>query len=307
MDERQSQIREGAGLEESRINTDFVEFLKKWGPRFLTLVIVVSAVWLFFRFRAEQRDTRIQQGFAELQNLQVGGVASPESLLQVAAQYEGVRGVPHIARLAAADAYLDAVRRGLEPGSLVQVGGVVNDEDILDEQGRANYLDRAAEQYQRVYENTKDDADARLHTLGALFGLASVAESRADADDARRWYEIARETANGSGFPEFAAAVDTRLADLDEAIEMVSFLSDEDLPPIPGELPPMEPTETPTSESPASESSANDAIEQEPPADPTTDPTNDPANEPSTSPAAEPGTTPKAPPAATPSEPPAGG
>lgn len=306
MDERQSQIREGAGLEESRINTDFVDFLKKWGPRFLTLVIVVSAIWLFFRFRTEQRDTRLQQGFNELQSLQTGGTASPESLLQVAETYEGVRGVPHIARLAAADTFLDSVRRGLEPGTLVQMGGVVDEADVLDEQSRAAYLDRAGALYQRVYDDTRNNDDARLHTLGALFGMASVAESRADGDEARRWYETAQTMAIESGFVEFADAAESRLADLDEAMEMVLLLSDEDLPTIPGELPPVDPNQFDPNQLDPNQFDPSQVIQlpDDLPAGPT-EPETDPAEaDPATDPANADGDAPQSDPAA---EPPAGG
>ncbi len=46
MDERQQQIKSGAGLEESRINEDFKDFLEKWG---FWLLLAVGVLWLLRR------------------------------------------------------------------------------------------------------------------------------------------------------------------------------------------------------------------------------------------------------------------
>ena len=38
MEERQTQIREGAGLEESKLNVEFIDWLQRWSTPILLLV-----------------------------------------------------------------------------------------------------------------------------------------------------------------------------------------------------------------------------------------------------------------------------
>lgn len=293
MDERQTKIREGAGLEESRINTDFVDFLKKWGPRLLTVLILVSAVWLVLRYRTQQQDQQVTLAFEQLRAASAMQPASPESLMAIAEQFAGVRGVPHIARLEAADAYLDAVRRGIVPGALMQPGGVVDEADLLDEQGRAENLAAAASLYETVYNATRNDSDFVQHAIGAAFGLAAVAESRAQSDEATKWYEAARDLAQASGMIELAEAATKRLADVDEAISSIVLLSNRDLPEVPGEapvpamppmpvMPPMQDLpelsapQTPVDDGPA----GPEPMPEQPTSDPASDPAADPASDP---------------------------
>jgi hypothetical protein len=42
MDERQTQIRERAGLEEARYNQDFIEFLRRFGTPILMVAAVIA-------------------------------------------------------------------------------------------------------------------------------------------------------------------------------------------------------------------------------------------------------------------------
>lgn len=289
MDERQTKIREGAGLEESRINTEFVDFLKKWGPRLLTVLILVSAVWLALRYRSQQQDQQVAAAFEQLRAASAMQPASPESLIAIAEQFSGVRGVPHMARLEAADAYLDAVRRGMVPGALMQPGGTVDEADLLDEQGRAENLAAAGSLYETVYNATRSNADMAQHAIGAAFGLAAVAESRANAGEARRWYEAARVLAQASGMVELAEAATARMADVDEAISAIVLLSSADLPEVPGEAPlPTLPPETVAPELSAPDTPAEtgpagpEPLPQQPASEPTGDaPTSDqPASDP---------------------------
>ena len=46
LDRRTRQITEGAGLEESRLNQDFVEFLKKWSTPLLLVIVAAVAAYV---------------------------------------------------------------------------------------------------------------------------------------------------------------------------------------------------------------------------------------------------------------------
>ncbi len=41
MDERQEQVQVGAGLQESRLNTDLINWLNKWGSHILSVVALI--------------------------------------------------------------------------------------------------------------------------------------------------------------------------------------------------------------------------------------------------------------------------
>lgn len=66
MDDRQQQVQVGAGLQESRLNTDFIDFLKKYGTYglYAMLAVVLSYVgWQ--RWTMHKNNTR-DQAFADL-------------------------------------------------------------------------------------------------------------------------------------------------------------------------------------------------------------------------------------------------
>src|SRR5690606_15713326 len=77
MDDRQRQIKEGAGLEESRINKDFLDWLLKWGP---VLVLVAAGIILAMRgvqFLEDRRVARVNEGFSELERVSEGVTVNP--------------------------------------------------------------------------------------------------------------------------------------------------------------------------------------------------------------------------------------
>ena len=129
MDERQTKIREAAGLDESRLNTEFVEFLRKWGPIALGVLAVAALAFVGRNYLREQSVIRTDSAFLELESAQREG--NPDVLLRVADTYAGERGVPHLARLQAADVLFQSARAGVSPrvraGAGLSGGGVVED------------------------------------------------------------------------------------------------------------------------------------------------------------------------------------
>ena len=55
MDERQQQIKAGAGLEESRINQDLIDFLQKWGSWILMALAVAALAYAGLQWLERQR------------------------------------------------------------------------------------------------------------------------------------------------------------------------------------------------------------------------------------------------------------
>src|SRR5438874_2058363 len=104
MDERQSQIRERAGLEESRLNEDFIEFLRKWGTPALMVLAIVAVGYLGLNKYKKARDEKIDKAFFDYEQVSGSNNPSPQSLTATAEEHEGVKAVSMLARRDAADA-----------------------------------------------------------------------------------------------------------------------------------------------------------------------------------------------------------
>jgi hypothetical protein len=232
VDERQTQIREGAGLDESRLNVEFIDLLKKWNLPVLVLVAAAAATYAGWHWFRRAQIARVDQAFAELEAARLSG--SPDALTGVAQQYAGVRGVGLLARLDAADAYLRSVRLGVRPGASIGFDGVVAPEDVLTPELRDAYLARAAELYQRVVDEAAGVPGRALHAMSALFGLAAVAEARQDWAAARAHYERAGALAAGAGYGSSVEPLRTaRIASLPDLASPGELFERDDLPPLP--------------------------------------------------------------------------
>jgi tetratricopeptide (TPR) repeat protein len=231
MDERQAQIRERAGLEESLLNVEFIQWLQKWGSWILMAAALAAAiVWARQKWEVTTK-ARMDRAFFEYEQARGrGGNPSPDALTAVATEYEGVGAVADLARLAAADAYLDAVRRGIKVGASVKSdptgrtsGELENPEDALSEQDRADYLNRAADLYEAVRLRCANNPDRVILTLNALYGLAAVDESRGDLDAARSRYQQIVSVAETAGFDLHARIATSRIERLDSLREVPSL------------------------------------------------------------------------------------
>ena len=116
MDERQQRIKEGAGLDESRLNQDFIEILRKWS----TPVLLVLAIIAFSFYGVQQWNKlkvgKVNDAFAALETVRASGASLPSQFTLVSDAHSGVRSVALMANLDAADAYLRAVISGIMPG-----------------------------------------------------------------------------------------------------------------------------------------------------------------------------------------------
>lgn len=257
MDERQSQIKEGAGLDESRLNTDFVDFLKKWStPALLVVAAIVVGMFALRKFE-ERREAHIDAAFAQYEaaaspqptgdpdtaQLTSWVAVSPFTLQGVADEYSDVRGARWLARLAAADTYLTAVRAGVTLGATVRADGTVAEpeQDLLTPEGRDDYLEQARSLYRSVLQDTENDEGATLHTLRALFGIAAVQESDGELEGAEETLNRAATLAAARGFPTLARLAEGRISTLDQLADPVTLVARDVLPELPWEQEPEAP------------------------------------------------------------------
>ncbi|MDX2132793.1 MAG: hypothetical protein SFY69_12155 [Planctomycetota bacterium] len=279
MDERQAQIRERAGLEESRLNVEFIDWLRKWGTPLLFLAAAASAVvWAKNYFERSGKE-KVDRAFIELHQASGQGNPNPDALAAVAAEYDGVRAVGLLARLEAADAYLRAVARGLKVGAVITLdaqgnptGELQNADDVLTDADREQYLARAGTLYAEVYERAKNEPARVLLALNAMYGMAAVHESRGELEDARRWYEQIADLTKDGTYSMHAAVALRRITSMDRLKEPLVLPTRAQVPtppqpqavtppvpvtvpppvlPAPSEPAPTEPAPSPTEPGPA--------------------------------------------------------
>jgi hypothetical protein len=234
MDKRQTQIREQAGLTESRLNLEFVDFIKEWGGRLGMVLVVASLAWFAWTRWTQHKTGKVNEAFAQLAAVSAATNANPEALKRVADEYDEVRGVSSMARLYAADAYLRAVRGGMVTGAdLSPDGSLIKPEDALTADGRTTYLAEAESLYQTVVAELTGVPEKSLLRLNALFGLAAVNESRGELDKAKSRYEEIIAAADKTTFQSHAQIAKERIASLSKFAEAPVLFTRADLPPLP--------------------------------------------------------------------------
>jgi tetratricopeptide (TPR) repeat protein len=234
MDERQQQIRQGAGLEESRLNLEFIDWLRRWSTPFLLVIALAALGYVVYQRVQQSREQRIDHAFVELEAAISTAAPNPRALEDIARTYRGIRGVPHVARLAAGDQYLRAARIGLAPGAMLQPDGTVDEADLLNEEQRTRYLSEAERLYRDVLADTQADDTKAIHAMSAAYGLAAIAETRGDLDEARRHYERILSMSELAGYPQHTAVARQRMERLPELAERERLYAAAELPPLPG-------------------------------------------------------------------------
>jgi tetratricopeptide (TPR) repeat protein len=262
VEDRHTEITEGAGLEESRLNEEFIEWLRQWSTPLLVFFAVLALGFFGMRKLEQAKIDKVNRAFQEMELAAAGPNPSPESLKQVAEEFGKIRAVPHLSRLKAADIYLQAVRSGLRVGvvydptnpeqsDLNEDGTVKDPEFLLTDEDRASYLSEAESLYRRVAEDTDGEKFGVWHAIPAHYGLATVAECRGDFDEARRQYQRVIELDKSAGGKDQAEIAQHRIDTLDEIQNVPPLYSMTELPPLP------EPPAPPTAETPGGEGDAS--------------------------------------------------
>ena len=231
---RLGELKEGAGLEDSRINQDFVDFIRKWSTPLLMVAAAIAIGYFLYNKRIEARQAHIDEAFTQYNQSANTFSPSPDALRRIAEDYDDVKGVSVMARIAAADEYLRSVQRGIRPGSPLdpQSGEPENEEDYLNDAGRDQLLGEAEAMYRAVWNDTQGNPAMAIHTLSALYGLAAVSESRMDVDAAKNALDQAMALAEDRGFIEHVALTRQRIEGLPR-LTRVSLPKKADLPPEP--------------------------------------------------------------------------
>ena len=202
MDRDRLQQVQQSDLSESRVNQEFVDWLKTKGPNWLLVVLVAICGFLFIQ-QWKQRNISYTdtawQAFTEAD--------SPLSLIDVAEEYPDVGTLASLARLSAARIYLEAVRQA-QP-----VQAILNRENtaaLIDDAGTAPFTEELRDDYLRQADQLFEtilsdpaiasagaDSAALLYAINALNGRGSVAESRGDAQSAADFFNQAADKADG--------------------------------------------------------------------------------------------------------------
>lgn len=243
MEERQTKITEGAGLEESRLNREFIDWLSRWSTPILLLVIVVAGGYILYQRIQQGRLETLNQAFIEFEAAAGTASPNPRALEDIAQTYRGIRSVPHLANLAAADEYLRAARLGAAPGAQIMPDGTIAAADQLTEEQRNRYLADAERLYTSTFQATEADSTKALIAISAAYGIAAVREFQGRIDDARAQYERIAALADRTGYASHITLARQRIENLSRIAERPRLFAAAELPalPTPPQPPPPDP------------------------------------------------------------------
>jgi tetratricopeptide (TPR) repeat protein len=221
MDERLKDVHR-PDMTESKVNEEFVDWLKTKGPNWLLAILLAICVYFVVLNLQQRKATKENAAWAELTQASQSGL--PGSLEDVAEKYPKIDQVANVARLQAAQQLMLAVQSGLMVGAEVQVGQPVNMEaEGLSEEERERYLDRAEALYEAILESDAGSRGETIHVVGALNGLGAVAESRGDGEQAAEWYRRAAERA-GDFYPRLQEQALARAESVEEVLSGPSLM-----------------------------------------------------------------------------------
>lgn len=187
-------------LTESRINQDFLDWLKTSGVTWLLVIMVGLVVYMGFVRWNQSRMNYRTEAWRELYTANL-----PSALEEVAEKYEDVDAVSDIARLQAAEELMRAVQTGKMLGAAIDPAdpnAQSQAPDLTDEE-RTRYLERADRLFADVAARDDGSTGKTLLVVTALTGRAVVAESRGDMEQAKQLYTQAAQRA-GNKFPQLA-------------------------------------------------------------------------------------------------------
>ncbi len=143
----QTKLESGAGLQDSRLNEDFLNWLNKWGPRILYGVLAVVLVYVGLQWFGRYQERITDQAFAEL----TAALESqdPQLLLTVAAAHPDRAAIEELARLQLGRIYvatgIERAAPNAEPGA----------EPLTDDEVAGQFR-LAIEQFRLVLDDTRD-------------------------------------------------------------------------------------------------------------------------------------------------------
>ncbi len=224
----QGQLVEGAGQLESRLNEEFIEWLKKWGGYVLMGVAAVAGLYAGYQYL--EREKAKASDAAWISFNAAAQAQRPESLVQVAGEAATGTAVELASSLVAADIHLAAARTGIPVGERLGPDGKLPEgKPLLTDEQRASERDKAEGLYKRALSASNDSFGQSAMVISALTGLASVAEDRGKADEAKQFYQQAIDRATKAKFDDLVKALQTRKESV-EKLAAPTLLSSAQLP-----------------------------------------------------------------------------
>lgn len=215
----------GAGLQESRLNTELIAFLKKYGNRALLVLLVVVLAYVGLSRYQEWQVARAERAFLDYEAARATG--DPTGLVRVAEEHGGIRSVASLARLEAATRLIASARTGLRPGSNPAQPA---DEDLLSEEERSGYLTEADRLLSSVIADLQNRPEKTLLAQTARWERVSVLVGLGRDGDAGSVLEEFSLVAEREGYPTMAMAADSRRAVLARLADAAPVYPEAELP-----------------------------------------------------------------------------
>lgn len=195
-------------LTESRLNDDFVYWLKKNGSTYLSIAMLVAAAVLGFNYWEKRQVAKSATAWTELSVASESRMAEP--LEQVAKDHSSQPQVAMVALIAAADLRLGQLQRNELTPAAGETPAVP-----LDEAARKIAQDAAEENYAKAADYAVELAggnrqDAAPILFATLFGRAAIAETRGDVALSRKYLDEAA-TLAGTNWPNVAEVARARI------------------------------------------------------------------------------------------------
>ena len=199
MDNRLKDIQHGT-LTESRLNSDFLFWLKTKGPNYLLLAMLVLCGFMGLNWWENRMALARDGAWNEFLSAQ-----TPQALIEVANKHTDTDAISQLATINAADAYMQSIqmnkRFDREAGAT---------DAAMTPELRAEYLAEADRLYAKIVSEGSQSAGPRsLLTVAALFGRASVAETKNDPTQAALFLTQAQELA-AKTYPQLAKVAQHR-------------------------------------------------------------------------------------------------
>ncbi len=213
-------------LTESRVNEDFVQWLKTSGPTWLIAILLGVAGFMgVMRWKEYAVQAREEAWIALAQS------TLPSSLEDVAEEHEKYLGVRQLARLRAAGQHLRAVQTNRPLSEVADPAATDPNEERpeLSEDERSDHLTQADRLFQTVLGDDDGSDDLTIYMTNALFGRAAVAEAQGDLEGAKGFYEQAAQRA-GDYAPQIAARAERRIESLERLDTVAALPTTAELP-----------------------------------------------------------------------------
>jgi tetratricopeptide (TPR) repeat protein len=173
-------------LTESKLNQEFVDWLKVKGPTWLLVVMIALCAYLGI---TKWRTSKAAAQDAAWQAL--ADAKLPNAFKEVAQQYGDFGAIPALARLQAAEEYL----KGVQVNQPLGTDPAQANPPALTAEERADYIRQAGELFDLVIAQDDGTLPTTLTAVQALSGRASIAETQGELDKAREWFEKAAKRA----------------------------------------------------------------------------------------------------------------